>query len=329
MPPIAAVSLRPWPHGRRWVYTISFDEALIDLQHRTIPALAHRGIVGHLEVVMGQMGLVRDVRGSSFNGYRHMNAVELREMLAAGWGVGNHSWTHGTEPGGVCAATAAQELGEAKRVLEQALDEPITVYTAPGNNGNLNPEALDACRHYGYLAAMSVTDDLNHPVADDLLWLNRPYLQHEGCTPTFAGFDPFRRIEQARRTGGWLNDFGHCPLETPIHPQKDCSIAELEQRLDAVLEHRDEVWLARIEEVVDYRYVLHSAQLEPAGVQSWTLRLRDLPPEVARRWISVTVPAGQVTLNGQPVEPAVAWDGSRYLDLELDVAAPARLEVTP
>src|SRR5438132_1415708 len=82
-------------------------------------------------------------------------------------------------------------------------------------------EALEGCRRYGYLGAMSITDALNRPgdaastdapgqrdpgdpsspstqpdqrgpagPADqsDLLWLNRTFLHHQGYGPFFSQF---------------------------------------------------------------------------------------------------------------------------------------------
>src|SRR5688572_1101369 len=104
------ITVAPWPGGLRWVYSITFDEALSDLHRYAIPILADSGVPGHLEVVVGQMGQVRQIGQSSYNGFKHMGTEELREMLDRGWGVGNHSWSHqqtNTE-------TADLELGKAK-----------------------------------------------------------------------------------------------------------------------------------------------------------------------------------------------------------------------
>ena len=90
---------------------------------------------------------------------KQMSAAELREMVARGWGVGNHSWSHGV----VNADTVDLELGKAKAVLEEAAGQPVTVYCAPGSNVNMNEAALAGCRRFGYLGAMSITDALNRP----------------------------------------------------------------------------------------------------------------------------------------------------------------------
>ena len=53
-----------WKYGKRWVYSITYDEALIDLHRFAVPYHEEFGIPGHLEVVVGQIGAVRQIDGS-------------------------------------------------------------------------------------------------------------------------------------------------------------------------------------------------------------------------------------------------------------------------
>ena len=124
-----------WKYGKRWVYSITYDEALVDLHRFAVPYHEECGIPGHLEVVVGQMGEVRRVAGSSFNGYRHMNADELKDLMARGWGVGNHSWTHVF----IKPEMVDQELRVAKEVLEQAIDAPGTAVLCPRQQPQYGP----------------------------------------------------------------------------------------------------------------------------------------------------------------------------------------------
>ena len=55
------------------------------------------------------------------------------------------------------------ELRQARETIEEAIGRPVTVYTAPGSNENLTPEMLAKLPEYGYLAGMSITDDINRP----------------------------------------------------------------------------------------------------------------------------------------------------------------------
>ena len=292
------VRVCPWLDGKRWVYSITFDEALVELHRFAVPILETLGVPGHIEAVVGHLGVERQIGSSSYNGFHHMSGPQMREMLARGWGVGNHSWSHLL----VNADTADVELGQAKRVLEDAIGEPISVYCSCGDNSNMNDGALAACRKFGYLGAMSITDALNRPDDPDLLWMNRTFLHEQGYGPFFSAFDPFRNIALARRDNGWIIDYCHCPLEKAVHPNKDCSEAQLRERLETVVnEGGNEVWLARVEDAVDYRYVRRHLKIEPKSATEYTLSAPGLPPAVRRRTVTISLPSGTsaVELDGR------------------------------
>ncbi len=75
-----------------------------------------------------------------------------------GWGVGCHSWSHG-----VVMDDPDRELRQARETIEDAIGRPVTVYTSPGTNDNLTPDVQEKLREYGYLAGLSITDDINYP----------------------------------------------------------------------------------------------------------------------------------------------------------------------
>ena len=317
MIPKGAPTVAEWFQDKRWVYSITFDEALADLHRFAIPILQAAGVPGHVEVVVGQLGQVRNLPGSSYNGFRHMNAAELRELLAMGWGVGNHSWSHDR----VNAANAPLELDRAKAVLEEAIGDPVSIYCSPCNNSNMNPEALAACRRLGYLGAMSATDALNRPGDADLLWLNRTFLHTQGYEPFFNEFDPWRNLQHAQHDRGWLIDYCHCPLEQPVHPNKDCSEAQMRRRIETVCrEGGDEVWLARVEDAMDYRYTRRSAAIAPgAAPGEFRVSAPGLPAAVRRRVLTLRLPAGTtgVTVDGTGVLPRAGREGAT---IEVDVS---------
>jgi peptidoglycan/xylan/chitin deacetylase (PgdA/CDA1 family) len=311
----------PWPGDRAWVYSITFDEALADLHRFVVPILERHGVPGHVEVVVGQIGEVRHVGQSSYNGMRQMGREELRDLLARGWGVGNHSWSHGA----VTAETADLEVGRAKAVLEETVGAPVTVYCAPGSNANMNEGALDACRRYGYLGAMGITDALNRPDAADLLWVNRTFLHDQGYPPFFSAFDPYRNLPYARRERGWVIDYLHCPLETAVHPNKDCSAAQLRERIETVVgEGGDDVWLAPVEGPLAYRYLLRQTRVEPHPAGGFRISAPDLPAAVTPRVVTLALPPGtaRATADGAPV-PLQRRRGRPLCDV--DVSAPRHL----
>lgn len=316
-----SLSICPWKYGKRWVYSITYDEALADLHRFAVPMHEEFGIPGHVELLVGQMGEIRQTGNSSYNGMRHMNAVELRDLLARGWGVGNHSWTHQV----ITPQMVEEEIGHAKLVLEEALGEPVILYCAPGDNTNMSDHVLDACRRHGYLGAMSLTDALNRP-EEELFWINRTALHEQYYPPFHSAYDPYRNIAQAQAVQGWLIDYCHCPLETAVHPNKDCSEAQLRQRFETVLSQGgDAVWCALPEEVLSYHLVRRHARIDSVTdteeQQHFRLDLADLPAAVPYRSLSLElqVPAAWCR------DPRVEVDGQM---LAAEVVRPGVLRVT-
>ncbi len=317
-----SLSICPWKYGKRWVYSITYDEALADLHRFAVPMHEEYGMPGHVEVVVGQMGEIRNIGNSSFNGYRHMNGAELRDLLARGWGVGNHSWSHEV----IALDMVDREIGQAKEVLESALGEQIIFYCSPGDNTNMADHVLEACRRHNYLGAMSLTDALNLP-SDELFWINRTALHDHYYPPFYSAYDPYRNIRQAQAMQGWIIDYCHCPLETAVHPNKDCSEAQLRQRLETILsEGGDAVWCAVPEEALSYHLMRRHARIETGGgngtqgndanAQRYRIALPDLPEQVPYRSLTleVSVPAAwcrdpRVTVDGQALGAEVVRPG--------------------
>ena len=302
------MALRPcdWKYGKRWVYSITYDEALVDLHRFAIPIHEEYGVPGHVEVVVGQLGEVRKIGESSYNGMRHMNGEEMKDLLDRGWGVGNHSWSHEV----IAEDMLDRELRQARDVLEEAIDAPVHLYCSPGNNTNMADHVLKAARELGYLGAMSLTDALNRP-GDELFWLNRTALHDHFYEPFYSEYDPFRNIRHAREDGGWIIDYCHCPIEEPIHPNKDCSEAQLRRRFETVLAEGDEVWCAVPEEVVFYHLCRRHLRIETLedgdASKRYRLGFEGLSERVERRELTfeMEVPAAWCRY------PQVWVDGAR------------------
>ena len=262
-----------WKHGKRWVYSITYDEALIELHRFAVPIHEEYGVPGHVEAVVGHLGAVRQIGNSSYNGFRHMSGEELRDLIAR--------------------------------------------------------HVLAACRELGYLGAMSLTDALNRP-GDELFWLNRTALHDQYYEPFYSEYDPFRNIRHAQEDGGWIIDYCHCPLERPVHRNKDCSEAQLRRRFETVLsEGGDEVWCAVPEEVIFYHLTRRHARIETEAdtpqEKRYRLRLDGLSERVTCRTLTLDadVPAAwrrepKVWVNGTPRPASLARP--KALRVTVDVA---------
>ena len=328
------LQITPWKYGKRWVYSITYDEALADLHRFAVPLHEEFQIPGHVELLVGQMGQIRQAGNSSYNGMRHMDAAELRDLLARGWGVGNHSWTHQV----ITPEMVEEEIGHAKQVLEEAIGEPIILFCSPGDNTNMADHVLAACRTHGYLGAMSLTDALNRP-EDELFWLNRTALHEQYYAPFFSAYDPYRNLRQAQAVQGWLIDYCHCPLEEAIHANKDCTQAQLRQRFEMVLaEGGDQVWCALPEEALSYHLMRRHAQIRVATTteqaHGYEIRLPGLPEQVTYRTLSfeISVPAAwcrnpHVVVDGRVQAAELVRPG--VLRVTCDVTDGTAIEVGP
>ena len=237
-----------WKDGKRWVYSITYDEGCEDLLKYSLPIHRQYGIPGHVALVASQIGVPRNVPGSSYDGMMILSKEQLHDLRKEGWGISCHSMTHAyTQP-----ENAQYEVVEARTVLEEATGIPVKMYCVPGSNAAY-PAALDVAEAGGYNSIMTLTDKVN-TIDADLFNLGRTALHVEYPAPFFSTFDPYKRLYQAIDLQGWVIDYCHCPMPgEAIHPNKDCTTEILEERFATVCRvGGDDVWLAEPNDVVEY-----------------------------------------------------------------------------
>jgi len=307
-----SLSIATWKYDKSWVYSITYDEALVELDQYVIPNHLEFGIPGHVEVVAGHMGKIRELGQSSFNGFHHRSGEELRELIDMGWGVGCHSWSHG-----MVMDDYERELLKSKETIEEAIGKPVTIYTAPGSNANMTDDILAKAREYGYLGAFGISDNINYPDSDDLLWMNRVAL-HELFSSTFHSvYDPYKRIRQAQENHGWIADYCHCPLPVPLHMYKDCTADHHRERFATITaEGKAECWYANPDDVVDYRYMRHHSHLEEEHPGKYRVRIDSLPEQVQLHHLTFRVEGNcvpealNVHVDGIPVQAVPSYGGA-------------------
>ena len=237
-----------WKDGKKWGYSITYDEGCEALLEHALPVHRACGIPGHVALVASQVGVRRDVPGSSYDGMMILSKEQIQMLRGEGWGVSCHGMTHAP----ITTENAHYEVVESRTVLEEALDMSVTIFCVPGNNDSY-PAARAVAESAGYSAVMTIYDDVNTADAD-LLRLCRCPLHTEYPPPFYSAFDPYRRLHQAIDRGGWVIDYCHCPTPgRPIHPWKDCTLEQLTERFETVRRVGGEgVWLAEPNEVVQY-----------------------------------------------------------------------------
>jgi len=237
-----------WKDGKRWVYSITYDEGCADLLKYALPVHREFGIPGHVALVATQIGVPRDIPGSSYNGLMILSKEQIQMLCAEGWGVSCHSMTHV----GIDASNAEYEVVESRKVLEDTLEMPVTMFCVPGNNDSY-PASLAVAKRAGYDSMLTIYDDVN-TAETDLLRLHRCPVHTEYPPPFYSAFDPYKRIHQAMDAGGWIIDYCHCPTPgEPIHPWKDCTLEQLRERFETVCRlGGSDVWLAEPTAVVEH-----------------------------------------------------------------------------
>lgn len=238
----------PWKDGKKWVYSITYDEGCEKLLEHALPIHRKHGVPGHVALVSSQIGVPRNVPGSSYHGMMILSKPQIHGLICQGWGVSCHSMTHC----GVTFENAHTEVVEARKVLEDVLEMRVPMFCVPGDNTG-HPPALEYAPAAGYTSILTIYDRVNTPETD-LLSLGRCPLHTECPAPFYSVYDPYKRIHQAIELGGWIVDYCHCPMpDRPIHPAKDCTTQELERRFATVREiGGNDVWLAEPNEVVNW-----------------------------------------------------------------------------
>ncbi len=237
-----------WKDGKRWVYSITYDEGCAALLEHALPIHRRYNVPGHVALVAPQIGVPRDVPGSSYDKMMILSKDEIHELAREGWGVSCHSMTHGV----ISDENADFEVVDSRKVMEEKLDMPVTIFCVPGSNENY-PASLKVARKAGYTAILTIYDMVNTQETD-LYRLGRCPLHTEYPGPFYSVFDPYKRLHQAIDLGGWVIDYCHCPMPgKPIHPAKDCTAEELDERFDTVRSvGGDDVWIAEPNEVVQF-----------------------------------------------------------------------------
>lgn len=237
-----------WKGGKRWVYSITYDEGCEMLLEHALPVHRDYGIPGHVALVASQIGVPRNCPGSSYDGMMILSKAQIHALAAEGWGVSCHSMTHVA----IMPENARYEVVESRKVLEDALEMPVTMFCVPGSNDSY-PASLAVAAQAHYTSIMTIYDDVNTSDTD-LYRLNRCPLHTQYPAPFFSAYDPYKRLHQAIDYQGWIIDYCHCPMPgKPIHPAKDCTVEELAKRFETVRRvGGDDVWLAEPNEVVDY-----------------------------------------------------------------------------
>jgi len=118
--------------------------------------------------------------------YRAMDWDQVRALRDAGMGIGSHS-AHHARLATVPPERAYAELEESKTIIEQELEQAVTLLAYPA--GDCNQDAVDLADEAGYQAAFTTESGPVRP-GDDVFRLRRIGVWTGGYRGVFRRFSP-------------------------------------------------------------------------------------------------------------------------------------------
>lgn len=252
------VRIAPWKGGKRFAYSVTYDEGLIEIAG--FARLIHRdyGIPGHINVFPEMMGeLVGDTSAgflqSLWNLQKYAEPDQLQFLMSEGWSIG-------------CQFSIDEEAHTADSLLQMRLSLEKAIASLVYSLAFKDFKACEANRalaqEAGFRWLFAVYDDLN-AADEDTNVIKRSPLYHRGPTPIRFAHDPYRLLAWGRDRGGWVVDVVRLVDRYPLDPTRDCTPVELEGRFKAVRRiGGDRVWVASPEAVAGYRALRLSTQIQ-------------------------------------------------------------------
>ncbi len=311
-----------WKHDWRWVYSITYDEAVHSLLEFALPLHRRHAIPGAVAIDPEGQASGSGQRDSDSRKFAPaLSSDELQELQREGWSVAGSGPTRKLSRNDDRAPTRDAPTRESREALEKLVDAPVTmlvVSTIDHHHGILPAEVQAA----GYQAVLTLEDRLNYNhVDEDLYALGRSALYTvEGVPLPARTYDPYWRLHQAWDSEGWLVDSARVVSADPEDSERDITPALLGERFAKVAEVGD-VWLATPDEVIDYILVRRAAH--PRGYRAtgdaiaFTMEAPRIPERVQNRELTFTldVPAtwqnSVVASDGAPVNDVTAIKAGR------------------
>ena len=154
---------------------ISFDDGNEDIYQNAFPIMKSFGDPGTFFMVANRLGSPGFV-----------TADELKEMAAAGWEIGSHSWSHIDITKDHDAIW--HEVANSRIVLQKEIGVPIDVFAYPF--GTTDPTISQKVQDYGYKAAVGL-GTLNTHTWGTLFYLSRQEVRRDYSMEAFSKLLPW------------------------------------------------------------------------------------------------------------------------------------------
>jgi peptidoglycan/xylan/chitin deacetylase (PgdA/CDA1 family) len=156
---------------------ITFDDGNVDIYQNAFPILQEMGFVGTFYIVANRL-----------ESRYFVNADQLKEMINAGWEIGDHSMSHIdlTKDHSVIG----YEMATSRSLLEGALGVKINTFAYP--YGIIDDFVVNKASEYGYRAAMGLGTSWEHSWGT-LFYLSRIEVQASYDMTKFASLLPWSK----------------------------------------------------------------------------------------------------------------------------------------
>jgi len=128
--------LRHHPAENEKCVAITFDDGYRSLPQYALPILAHYHFHATVFAIADYVGRANSWDVKFFlPRFPHLDWGELRELMAAGWEIGNHSLNHDYLPA-LADCELRDDLFDSKKILEDHLQTPIRHLSLPFGRGS-------------------------------------------------------------------------------------------------------------------------------------------------------------------------------------------------
>jgi len=224
--PVGKVGIELWPHSGQVctaafddlkagvvsspAVVIGFDDALTSVKTKAFPIMAARGLVGTVYADL------RDIDEDPSPGGDYMDFVDLRDLYAQGWDVGNHTATH-PEPNltGLTLEEVKTELATCtQRLIAEQL--PRAAYDVAYPGAQYNATVLQAMAETGMRSGRTA-DFRTLPLPVDEPYA-MPACATSDATQSFDAAFINGRIDQAIADGAVIQLLFHGVTDNPNPP---------------------------------------------------------------------------------------------------------------
>lgn len=159
---------------------ITFDDGYYGVYEYAFPIMQEHGFVGVAYIVANRL-----------KSHGFMGAPQLDEMIATGWEVGSHSFTHSDLT--LDHSIAFDEIFYSRQTLNQALSQEVSTFAYPF--GAFDYYLGDRTRKWGYKAGMGLGTHYTHS-ENTLFYLQRIEVQGGYNIEKFASLLPWTSPEE-------------------------------------------------------------------------------------------------------------------------------------